>query len=406
MRQPSARHSSVLVVALAAIAGILALAGCGTKGGGTIALGVYGSTTGTTATFGKSTLNGVQMAADELNAGGGIGGKKIEIMAEDDESKADEAATAVQKLINQDRVVALIGEVASSRSLAAAPIAQNNGVPMISPSSTNPAVTKVGDFIFRTCFIDPFQGTVMAKFATQQLHFKRVAILKDVKNDYSVGLAQYFTQEFQGQLGGSIVGEQAYNEGDSDFRSQLTALKANNPEAIYVPGYYTEVGLIARQARELGITAPLLGGDGWVSDELIKIGGDALNGCYYSNHFAPDAPDSSLQGFIARYKAKDGGEPDAIAGLAYDAARLLFDSMRRVQASDPKAFEALDASHGSDQAGQKAARKALRDQINSVKDFHGVTGVINFDADRNPVKPAVVISIVGGQQKFAASIAP
>ncbi len=404
MRTPFTRLAAVLTALT--LVGTLGLAGCGPKSGGTIALGVYGSTTGTTATFGKSTLNGVQMAVDELNAAGGIGGKKVEVHPEDDQSKADEAATAVQKLINQDRVVALIGEVASSRSLAAAPIAQSNGVPMISPSSTNPEVTKKGDFIFRTCFIDPFQGTVMGKFAAQNLKFKRVAILKDIKNDYSVGLAKYFTEEFQGKQGGSIVGEQAYNEGDSDFRSQLTALKANNPEAIFVPGYYTEVGLIARQARELGITAPLLGGDGWVSDELIKIGGEALNGCYYSNHFAPDSPDSALQGFIARYKAKNGGEPDAIGGLAYDAARLLFDSMRRLQAADPKAFEALDASHAGDAEAQKAARKGLRDAINSVKNFPGVTGVINFDADRNPVKPAVVIKIDGGLQKFAASIAP
>jgi len=404
MQKPVAHRFAAIV--WITFAGALGLAGCGPKSGGTIALGVYGSTTGTTATFGKSTLNGVQMAVDELNAAGGIGGKKVDVHAEDDQSKADEAATAVQKLINQDRVIALIGEVASSRSLAAAPIAQNNGVPMISPSSTNPQVTKVGDFIFRTCFIDPFQGTVMGKCAAQNLHFKRVAILKDVKNDYSVGLAQYFTEEFQGKQGGSIVGEQAYNEGDSDFRSQLTALKANNPEAIFVPGYYTEVGLIARQARELGITVPLLGGDGWVSDELIKIGGDALNGCYYSNHFAPDAPDTALQAFITHYKTKWGGEPDAIAGLAYDAARLLFDSMKRLQAADPKAFEALDASHAGDADAQKAARKELRDQINSVKSFPGVTGVINFDADRNPVKPAVIIKIEGGQQKFAASIAP
>jgi branched-chain amino acid transport system substrate-binding protein len=244
----------------------------------------------------------VRLATDELNAAGGIGGKTIELKVEDDQSKAEEAATAVQKLINQDHVIALIGEVASSRSLAAAPIAQSNGVPMISPSSTNPAVTLKGDFIFRTCFIDPFQGTVMAKFAAQNLGFKRVAILKDVKNDYSIGLAKFFTEEFVGKQGGSIVGEQAYNEGDSDFRSQLTALKANNPEALFVPGYYTEVGLIARQARELGITAPLLGGDGWVSDQLLTIGGEALNGCYYSNHFSPDAPDSRcVQGFLARY---------------------------------------------------------------------------------------------------------
>ena len=399
-----------LVVALALPLFAFALAttsgGCGPSKGGTIRIGVYGSTTGTTATFGQSTENGVKLAIDEVNAVGGVGGKQLEMFSEDDQSKAEEAATAVQKLINQDQVVALIGEVASSRSLAAAPIAQEAGVPMISPSSTNPEVTRKGNFIFRTCFIDPFQGTVMAIFASQNLGYKRVAILKDIKNDYSVGLAQFFTEEFSGKQGGSITGEQAYSEGDSDFRSQLTALKANNPEAIFVPGYYTEVGSIAIQARELGITAPLLGGDGWVSDQLLKIGGEALNGSYYSNHFALDSPDSSLQGFLSRYRDKFGAQPDAIGGLAYDAARLLADALRRLHETDAAAFEALDAAKSSDAEAQRAARAKLRDLINGVQAFPGVTGAITFDAERNPVKPAVVIKVEDGVEKFAASIAP
>ena len=398
-----------IVVALAVplfLAGLVAAGGCGGSKGGTIKVGVYGSLTGTTATFGQSTENGARLAIEEINAAGGIGGKKIEMVSEDDQSKAEEAATAVQKLINQDRVIALIGEVASSRSLAAAPIAQDASVIMISPSSTNPEVTKKGNFIFRTCFIDPFQGTVMAKFATQNLGLKRVAILKDVKNDYSVGLAQFFTEEFVGRQGGSITGEQAYSEGDADFRSQLTALKANNPEAIYVPGYYTEVGSIAIQARELGIKAPLLGGDGWVSDQLLKIGGVALEGSYYSNHFALDSPDTALQNFLVRYKAKYNAQPDAIGGLAYDATNLLLDGLKRLHAGDPAAFEALDASKADDAEAQKAARAKLRDLINGVQGFPGVTGPITFDADRNPVKPAVVIKVEGGVEKFAASIAP
>ena len=398
-----------LVVALVLpvfAAGLVATGGCGPSKGGTIKIGVYGSLTGTTATFGQSTERGVKLALDEINAAGGIGGKQLEMISEDDQSKAEEAATAVQKLINQDRVIALIGEVASSRSLAAAPIAQDAGVIMISPSSTNPEVTKKGNFIFRTCFIDPFQGTVMAKFAAQNLGMKRVAILKDIKNDYSVGLAKFFTDEFVGKQGGSITGEQAYSEGDADFRSQLTALKANNPEAIFTPGYYTEVGSIAIQARELGITAPLLGGDGWVSDQLLKIGGTALDGCYYSNHFALDSPDTALQGFLTRYKAKFGGQPDAIGGLAYDAMRLLADALTRLHASDPASFEALDASKSDAADAQKAARAKLRDLVNGVQAFPGVTGAITFDADRNPVKSAVVIKIEGGVEKFAASIAP
>ena len=389
----------------AALVLLIALAGCGQKKEASIKVGIYGSMTGTTATFGKSTLNGAQLAFDELNAAGGIAGKKIQYVSEDDQSKAEEAATAVQKLINQDHVVALIGEVASSRSLAAAPIAQSNGVPMISPSSTNPEVTLKGNYIFRACFLDEFQGRVMARFAVDSLKMKRVAILKDIKNDYSVGLAQFFSEEYKAH-GGSIVGEQAYNEGDSDFRSQLTALKANNPEAIFVPGYYTEVGSIARQARELGITVPLLGGDGWVSDQLLKIGGEALNGCYYSNHFALDQPSAPLQKFFNDYNTKFGSSPDAIAGLAYDTANLVIDALKRLHAEDPASFEALDASKSGDAAAQKAARAKLRDLINNVKDFQGITGVINFDANRNPVKPAVVIKVDNGVEKFAGSIAP
>jgi branched-chain amino acid transport system substrate-binding protein len=393
-----------LAVSVAVLLAIVA-AGCGPKKAASIKVGIYGSMTGTTATFGKSTLNGAQLAFDELNAAGGIGGKKIESISEDDQSKAEEAATAVQKLINQDHVVALIGEVASSRSLAAAPIAQSNGVPMISPSSTNPEVTKKGNYIFRACFLDEFQGRVMARFAADSLHFKRVAILKDIKNDYSVGLAQFFSEEYKAR-GGSIVGEQAYNEGDSDFRSQLTALKANNPEAIFVPGYYTEVGSIARQARELGITAPLLGGDGWVSDQLLKIGGEALNGSYYSNHFALDQPSQPLQKFFSDYKTKFGSNPDAIAGLAYDAANLVVDALKRMQASDPASFAALGSDKEGDAAAAKAARAKLRDLINGVQAFPGITGVITFDENRNPVKPAVVIKVENGVEKFAASIAP
>jgi branched-chain amino acid transport system substrate-binding protein len=410
-RSTPAAVRSRLVLGLAGVAGLVgfvALSGCARRtgdSGATIKVGVYGSLTGSTATFGTSTKNGVELALAELNAAGGIGGHKIEVVVEDDQSKAEEAATAVQKLVNQDRVVAVLGEVASSRSLAAAPICQAAGVPMISPSSTNPEVTLKGDFIFRACFLDEFQGRVMAQFARDSLGLTNVAILKDVKNDYSVGLAQFFGNEFT-QRGGTVAATQAYNEGDSDFRSQLTALKAARPEAIFVPGYYQEVALIARQARELGITVPLLGGDGWVSDQLLTIGGEALNGSYYSNHFAQDQPDTALQGFFTRYKTKYGAMPDAIAGLAYDAARLLFDAMMRLHEQDSAAFDALDATRANDSEARRAAQKKLRDLLAGVQNFPGVTGVINFDANRNPVKPAVVIKIESGVEKFAASIAP
>src|SRR5215218_8579552 len=243
--------------------GLLALASCSGGGGDAneIVIGEFGSLTGTTATFGISTKNGIDMAMDEINAAGGVLGKQLRVIVEDDQGRPEEAQTVVTKLITSNEVIAVLGEVASSRTLAAAPVAQQNGIPLITPSSTNPKVTEVGDYVFRVCFIDPFQGFVMAKFAANTLKVKNVAILRDIKNDYSVGLADVFAKEFAG-MGGRIAGDQSYSEGDTDFSAQLTAIRATNPQAIYVPGYYTEVALIARQARALGITVPLMGGDG------------------------------------------------------------------------------------------------------------------------------------------------
>ncbi|MCC6348361.1 MAG: ABC transporter substrate-binding protein [Candidatus Eisenbacteria bacterium] len=395
--------------ALAALALGAAIVAAGCAGGSKqdeIVIGVYGSLTGSDATFGQSTKSGVEVAMKQLadHQGGRIGGLKVRTVNEDDQGKAEEAATVVQKLINQDQVVSVIGEVASSRSLAAAPICQAAGVPMITPSSTNPKVTQVGDYIFRMCFLDDFQGQTMARFALENLGLKKVAILKDVKSDYSVGLAQYFTDAFT-KGGGKIVGEQAYQAGDQDFSAALTAIKARNPDAIFIPGYYTEVGLIARKARELGITVPLLGGDGWESEKLLEIGGDALNGSYYSNHWALDKPDSVLQGFLDAYRAQFKSDPDAIGGLAYDAAQVLFQAMEKLAADDPKTFAAL----GSAKAGtpeRKAALAKLRDLIAATKDFPGVTGTITLDANRDASKPAVVIEIKGGRKVYNTTIQP
>ena len=382
------------------------LAGCGASGQEKIVVGEYGSLTGTDATFGGSTRDGVQVAWDELAAQGGkIGGLTVgEITPNDDEGKAEEAATAVQKIVNQDQAVAVIGEVASSRSLAAAPICQNAGVPMISPSSTNPEVTKQGDYIFRVCFLDDFQGWVMANFTAGNLKLKKVAILWDVKSDYSKGLKQYFTTAFTG-MGGTIVGDQSYSSGDQDFRAQLTSLKAKNPEAIFVPGYYTEAGLIARQAREIGFKGPLLGGDGWESSKLIEIGGDAMNGCYYSNHWALDAPDTNLKNFVAEYKKKFNTDPDAIAGLAYDATRILFQAMRRLYAEDPKTFAGLSSKNAGTDLRKQATAK-LRDMIAQTKNYPGATGQITIDPNRNASKPAVVIEIKDGKKMFNTTTYP
>src|SRR5437868_7196959 len=252
--------------------------------GGDILIGEYGSLTGGQATFGQSTHNAIMMAMDEINSAGGVNGRKIKVLTEDDQSKQEEAANAVTKLISQNGVLAVLGEVASSCSLAAAPICQSNKVPMITPSSTNPEITKKGDYIFRVCFTDDYQGENIAKYAATQLHYKKAAILTDVKNDYSTGLTTTIDRVFT-SLGGKIIAKQSYANLDSDFRSQLTAIRAANPEVIFVPGYYTDVGQIAIQARDLGMKQPLMGGDGWESPKLIEIGGKALEGCMYTNHY-------------------------------------------------------------------------------------------------------------------------
>ena len=381
--------------------------GCGGSGGQEeLVIGEYGSLTGNDADFGQSTKKGVEMALDELTASaqGKIGGLPVRAVVEDDQGRPEEAATVVQKLINQDRVLAVIGEVASSRSLAGAPICQTNSVPMISPSSTNIKVTQVGDYIFRMCFIDDFQGVVMARFTAENLGLKRVAILKDVKNDYSVGLTGVYTEAYVAR-GGTIVTEQAYSAGDQDFRAQLTSIKGKNPEAIFVPGYYGDVGLIARQARELGLKMPILGTDGWESDQLISIGGEALEGCYYSNHFAVDNPDPNLQSFLAKHKEKYGSEPNAITGLAYDAAMVLFSSMQRLHEQDPTSFASLAASKAGTEE-RKAASKKLRDIIATTTNYAGITGVITLDENRNATKPAVVIEIKGGKKVYNSTVNP
>src|SRR5471032_1510046 len=268
-----------------------------------IKIGEFASMTGSEATFGQSSHDGTQLAIDDLNAAGGVLGKKLELLMEDDQSQAGQPATVVRKLISRDGVVAILGEVASSRSLEAAPICQENKIPMISPSSTNPKVTAVGDYIFRVCFIDPFQGTVMANFALNTLHLKNVAVLTDVKSDYSLGLAKFFKDGLVAG-GGKIIADQNYSGGDKDFNAELTAIKAANPDGIFVPGYYTEVGLIALQAKQLGINVPLFGGDGWESSALISIGGAALEGDYYSTHFSPEDTAAAVQDFVKKYRAR------------------------------------------------------------------------------------------------------
>lgn len=379
-----------ILLALGLIATLISGFACERRGGGggsdsgPIKVGVYADLTGQTSSFGTSTRNGIQMAADEINKAGGINGRQIQVLVEDDQGLPAQAATVVTKLINQDKVQAVLGEVASSNSLAAAPKAQEAKVPMITPSSTNPKVTQVGDYIFRVCFIDPFQGEVMAKFAANTLKAKTAAVLTDVNSDYSRGLDQFFTDRFT-KLGGKIVEKQSYTQTDQDFSGQLTAIRQANPDVIYVPGYYGQVGVIAKQAKQLGINKPLLGGDGWDAPQLFQLGGDALNGSYFSNHYSYEDPRPEVKAFVDAYRARYNTVPDAIAALAYDAMKVLADAIKR--------------------AGTTESQK-LRDAIAQTQNFPGVTGTISINAERNAVKPATVFELQNGKYVFKENIYP
>jgi len=365
-----------LLLSLLLIASLLFAFACGSGGGGgdKVRIGVFMSLTGDTANFGISSTNGIKMAADEVNKAGGINGKQIELLVQDDRSDASEAATIVTKFVTQDQVHAILGEVASSRSIAAAPIAQNAKIPMLTPSSTNPEVTRKGDYIFRSCFIDPVQGAAIAQFGAKTLGAKRAALMVDRKQDYSTGLEKVIRDVFT-RLGGQIVLTQSYQSGDQDFNAQITDIKGANPEIIFLPGYYGDVGLFAKQARDKGLTVPILGGDGWDSPSLYKIGGAALNGCYFSNHYSPDDADPLVQKFVSDYKSRYGTVPDALAATAYDAARIMFDAIKRANS--------LEGA-------------AIRDALAATKEFPGVTGKVTFNENRDAVKPIVMVKIQEG----------
>jgi branched-chain amino acid transport system substrate-binding protein len=354
---------------------------------GDVVVGFYGSLTGDGASFGQSSKDGAEMAVEEVNASGGVlEGRKIRLLIEDDQSKPEEASNAVTKLITQDKVIAVIGEVASRRTLAAAPVAQKYQIPMITPASTNEKVTEVGDYIFRVCFIDPFQGEVIAKFAYTDLKARRVAILKDIQQDYSVGLADAVTRTFTA-MGGQVLDTVSYSSGDSDFKAALTKIRSTEPDAVFATGYYNEAGIIARQARELGMNMPILGGDGWVGDALAN-GREALGNTYISDHYHGDNPAPVVQNFVTSYRAKFGKEPDAIAALGYDSVKLLVDALTRA---------------GSTQG--PLVRAAL-----ATADLAGVTGQLKMNAKRNMDKPAVIseVTFVNGAVKYVyrATVSP
>lgn len=362
--------------------------GCKKDGGGAnsneILIGEYGSLTGDTATFGTSTHKGLLLAVDQLNNAGGVLGKKIRVQTEDDRSDQNEAVTAVQKLINSDNVLAIIGEVASTRSLAGGSVCERQHVPMLSPSSTNPAVTvengKVKDYIFRICFTDDFQGKIDGKFGSEQ-GYKRVAILTNVDQDYSKGLAKFFKEAYG--TSGSIVAEESYTKRDQDFKAQLNRVKQSNPDAVYVPGYYTEVILMLRQAKEVGLNVPFFGGDGWDSPETVKT--PEAQGDFYSDHYSVDDPSPQSQEFVKAYQDKYHETPDAMAVLGYDAGRVMVDAIKR--------------------AG-KADREAIKDALAQTKDFPGASGTITIDAQHNARKPIVIVRVQDNKAKLFKTYPP
>lgn len=350
----------------------------------TIKIGEFASLTGKEATYGQTVNKGTRLAFEEANAAGGVLGRKLELITEDDQSKPGESATVVKKLISREKVVAILGELTSGRTLEAAPIAQAAKIPLVSPGATAVEVTAKGNYIFRVCFIDEFQGTVMAKFALDTLKVRRVALLSSVSSAQSVGLAKFFRERITAG-GGSVALEQKYGEGDKDFRAQLTAIKAANVEAIFVPGYYAEAALISKQARELGITVPLLGIDGWESSQLISVGGAAVEGCYFSTHYSPENKSSAVVAFNQRFRARWNEDSNALSALAYDAAMVLIEAIKRAGSTD----------------GTK-----IRDALAATRNYAAVTGSITFDAQRNPTKSAVVLTVKNGKFTFVQDVNP
>ncbi len=373
-------------VAIGAIAlGLgIGMASC-SSGPKEIVIGGVGPVTGEAATFGVSTKNAYEMAIAEWNANKGINGKQLKLVFADDKGDPTEGATVYTKLIQQDKAVAIVGTVMSKVSLAGAPICQTSGIPMISPTSTNPKVTEVGDFIFRACFIDPFQGTVGAQFAFNDLGAKKAAVLFDSGNDYAKGLAEFFKAKFE-ELGGaeSVVAFEGHASGTTDFKAQLTKILAAKPDVLYVSDYYQDVALIAKQARELGFKGPMVGGDGWDSPDLVKIGGAAVENGFFTNHYSAEDTRPIVQDFVQKYTAKYGAAPDALATLGYDAMTLMLDAIKRAGKTDGK---------------------SIRDALKAA-DLAVVSGQVKFDDSRNPVKSAVIIEIKDGKQVYKTTVNP
>ncbi len=383
------RFTCLLFFSLLAIS---LLAGCGSQQStNEIKIGADLEMTGNNATFGQSASNGTKLAIKQVNAKGGVLGKQLSLIVADNKSEAAEAANAMQKLITQDKVVAVIAPIASSSAMAGAQVNQDNKVLAISPTASNPAVTvdpatgKVRDFLFRAAFIDPFQGSVMANFATKTLHAKTAALYLDNSSDYAKGLGQFFKETFLAS-GGTIVAEEAYLAKDTDFKATLTKLKSVNPDVIFLPGYYQEVGMIIKQSRDLGLTMPFLGGDGWDSAKLPEIAGKAaLNNTFFSNHYSPDDNSPAVKSFVESYKLEYGQTPDAFAALAYDATMMVIEAMKTANSADPV---------------------KIKDELAKTKDYPAVSGLITFNENHDPIKSAVIIEMKEGLQTFREKVNP
>jgi branched-chain amino acid transport system substrate-binding protein len=356
----------------------------GAGGTAPIPIGLFGALTGSEAGLGQYTDMGATLALEEINAGGGVLGRGLRLVREDNRSRAGESATVVRKLLSRDRVVAVVGDGNSGRCLEAGPLCQAAGVPMVSPAATNPRVTAIGDHVFRVCFTDPFQGTVMARFARRTLRLGRVGLLVDMSAPYSTGLAEVFRAEFVAE-GGEIGGEARFTGGDRDFRAQLTALRSAGCGAVFAPCYYPAGGLILRQARELGMDVPMLGSDGWEAPELVEVAGAAADGAYFPVHFSAENADAAAAGFVRRFERRHGRRPTGVSALAYDTLALIADALRR--------------------AGSTRGDR-IRDALAATRGFAGVTGTISIDAERNARKPAVIVGVRGGSFRFLGTVAP
>jgi len=357
--------------------------------GAAIKVGLVVPLTGDVKTFGESARNGAMLAIEEANAAGGINGRKIDVVATDDKNDPTETGIAGSKLIDMDRVVVVIGSVSSKCSVPLSDKCQSSKIPMITPTSTNPKVTvgedgKRKDYVFRACFIDPFQGTVGARFASESLKAKTAAVMYDVGNDYSKGLADYFKAAFE-KNGGKVTAFESYAKDDVDFSALLTKVKQSSPDVLFLPDYYNKVGLIARQARQLGLTATFLGGDGWDSPEMAKIAGDAIYGGYFTNHYSPDDPRPEVQEWVKKYEAKYGQKPDALATLGYDAGLLLIQALKNAPNAKPE---------------------EIKTALAAIKDFPCVSGKITFDEWGNPIKSAAVLEYTEDGQKYVTTINP